>query len=170
MKEIRKVHDGRPRGRTSLYETAEELQAAVDRYFIECKGKPRFDARGIPVTTANGLQIYDYKKRATLSGLSHYLGFKNRQSFTRQKRRGEDFADVVAIARLRCEMQADSFKNTTVSEVLTRCGYDLEGSGQGVDDPDLAAIKAAALQAGFDGKEVRFYIGGRLFAIREIPQ
>lgn len=135
----------RPRGRTRLYETAEELQAAVDRYFIECKGKP------------------------TLSGLSHYLGFKNRQSFTRQKKQGWDFAGVVAIARMRCGMQANSFKDATVSEVLTRCGYDLEGSRQSAEDPDLAAIKAAALQAGFEGKEVRFYIGGRLFAIRELP-
>lgn len=119
--------DGRPRGRTSLYETAEELQAAVDQYFIECKGKPRFDARDIPVTTANGLQIYDYKKRATLSGLSHYLGFKNRQSFTRQKKRGEDFAGVVAVARLRCEMQAEEalFNKDTYSAAayLLRCSF-----------------------------------------------
>lgn len=135
--------------RPCLYETAEELQAAVDQYFIECKGKP------------------------TLSGLSHYLGFKNRQSFTRQKKQGWDFAGVVAIARMRCEMQADSIKNTTVSEVLTRCGYDremmLDGIRRYAEDPDLAAIKASALQAGFEGKEVRFYIGGRLFAIRELP-
>lgn len=45
----------------------------------------------------------------------------------------------------------------------------LYGAKQSTDDPDLAAIKAAALQAGFEGKEVRFYIGGRLFAIRELP-
>ncbi len=45
----------------------------------------------------------------------------------------------------------------------------LYGAKQSTDDPDLAAIKAAALQAGFEGKEARFYIGGRLFAIRELP-
>lgn len=45
----------------------------------------------------------------------------------------------------------------------------LDGIRRYAEDPDLAAIKAAALQAGFDGKEVRFYIGGRLFAIRELP-
>lgn len=46
----------------------------------------------------------------------------------------------------------------------------LDGIRRYAEDPDLAAIKAAALQAGFEGKEVRFYIGGRLFAIRELPQ
>ena len=46
----------------------------------------------------------------------------------------------------------------------------LYGAKLSIEDPDLAAIKAAALQAGFEGKEVRFYIGGRLFAIRELPQ
>lgn len=102
-----KEKDCRPRGRTSLYETAEELQAAVDQYFEECKGVPRFNSRGLPVLTGNGLQKFDYKRRATLSGLSHYLGFKDRQSFTRQKRRGPEFADVVAVARLRVEMQAE---------------------------------------------------------------
>ena len=45
----------------------------------------------------------------------------------------------------------------------------LDGIRRYAEDPDLAAIKAAALQAGFEGKEVRFYIGGRLFAIRELP-
>ena len=46
----------------------------------------------------------------------------------------------------------------------------LDGIRRYAEDPDLAAIKASALQAGFEGKEVRFYIGGRLFAIRELPQ
>lgn len=45
----------------------------------------------------------------------------------------------------------------------------LDGIRRYAEDPDLAAIKASALQAGFEGKEVRFYIGGRLFAIRELP-
>lgn len=45
----------------------------------------------------------------------------------------------------------------------------LDGIRRYAEDPDLAAIKDAALQAGFEGKEVRFYIGGRLFAIRELP-
>lgn len=45
----------------------------------------------------------------------------------------------------------------------------LDGIRRYAEDPDLAAIKASALQAGFEGEEVRFYIGGRLFAIRELP-
>ena len=46
----------------------------------------------------------------------------------------------------------------------------LYGAKLSIEDPDLAAIKAAALQAGFEGKEVKFHIRGRMFAIREIPQ
>lgn len=120
---IKKNKDGRP----PLYETAEELQAAVDQYFKMCEGVPRLDARGLPVITDNGLQIYDYKKRATLGGLSHYLGFKDRQTFTRQKRRGPDFTEVVLLARLRCEAQAEAalFSRETYSAAayLLRCSF-----------------------------------------------
>ena len=56
-------------------------------------------------------------------------------------------------------------------DLETRSGADIAKAGlyRYAEDPDLAAIKAAALQAGFEDKEVRFYIGGRLFAIRELP-
>ena len=34
----------------------------------------------------------------------------------------------------------------------------------------IPVTKEQILQAGYEGREVRFYIGGRLFAIRELAQ
>ena len=34
----------------------------------------------------------------------------------------------------------------------------------------IPVTKEQMLQAGYEGREVRFYIGGRLFAIRELAQ
>ena len=70
-------------GRKRKYETAEELQVAVDNYF-------------------NELEIT--KKNPTVTGLAYYLGFASRKSLHRQNDHGEDHADVVDRARLRVEM------------------------------------------------------------------
>ena len=91
------------RGRPPLYKTPEELQAAVDRYFESCKGVPAFDKDGMPITNRSGLQRYTGGKPPTLSGLALFLGYKNRQTFTRQKNRNEEFRDIVLTAHLRCE-------------------------------------------------------------------
>lgn len=89
-------------GRRPLYETPEQLQEAVDRYFESIKGKPLFDKKGQPVTDRHGVQKTDGKP-PTMTGLSRFLGFKDRQTFTRQGNRSSVFNDVVSEARLRIE-------------------------------------------------------------------
>lgn len=92
------------KGRPPLYETPEQLQTAVDKYFELCKGVPLYNKDGYPVVKRNGIQIRKGETPPTISGLSYYLGFRDRKQFTRQKSRGEGFRDVVLKARLRCEM------------------------------------------------------------------
>lgn len=95
-------------GRPAFYKTPEELQAAVDRYFDSCKGTPVFDKRGLPVMIRPGVQKMAGEIPPTLAGLSHFLGYRDRQQFTRQRRRSVEFANVVALARLRVENYAES--------------------------------------------------------------
>lgn len=96
------------KGRPPFYKTPEVLQAAVDRYFKSCEGTPVFDKNGLPVITRKGKQKIINETPPTLSGLSLFLGFKDRQQFTRQRLRGADFAQVVTIARLRVEAYTEA--------------------------------------------------------------
>lgn len=93
----------RGRGRPPFYKTSDELRAAVDRYFESCHGEPIFDKNGMPILTRTGEQKIVNAIPPTISGLSIALGFQNRAQFTRQRRRGIDFAEVVQYARLRVE-------------------------------------------------------------------
>lgn len=91
------------KGRRPLYETPEELQAAVDEYFKSCEGVPAYDKRGVPLIKRNGKQKYVGATPPTLSGLALFCGYKDRRIFTRQKERSAAFSDVVLRARLRIE-------------------------------------------------------------------
>ncbi len=90
------------RGRPALYETPEQLQAAVDQYFEGCEGELLYDKKGNPLTDRQGNQRRGGKP-PTVSGLSMALGFKDRQTFSRQRRRSLAFNDVVLEARSRIE-------------------------------------------------------------------
>ena len=91
------------KGRRPLYKSPEQLQIAVDKYFQGCEGTPIYYKNGLPVTLRNGRQYCAGEKPPTISGLSLFLGFKNRQQFTRQKARDAAFRDVVLEACLRIE-------------------------------------------------------------------
>lgn len=95
-------------GRPPFYGTPEELQAAVNRYFESCKGTPVFDENGLPVMTRAGTQKMTGETPPTITGLSRFLGFKDRHCFTRQRVRGAAFSEVVAIARLRVEAYTEA--------------------------------------------------------------
>lgn len=90
-------------GRRPLYETPEQLQAAVDEYFRKCEGVPAYDKNGRPIIKQNGQQRRVGHIPPTLTGLALFCGYKNRETFTRQKDRSAAFNDVVLVARLRIE-------------------------------------------------------------------
>lgn len=71
-----------PIGRPPVYETAEELCAAIDKYFDECLREER---------------------RPTLAGLAYDLGYVSRQSIYDQEKRGDSFSYCIKRARLRIE-------------------------------------------------------------------
>lgn len=91
------------KGRQAFYKTPEELQAAVDRYFQSIAGVPVYDKKGVPVLKRNGEQRRAGEIPPTLTGLAVFCGYKDRRTFTRQKHRSADFADVVLKARTRIE-------------------------------------------------------------------
>lgn len=93
----------RKKGRRPLYETPEQLQAAVDRYFQSIAGVPVYDKKGVPVLKRNGEQLRAGEVPPTLTGLALFCGYKDRRTFTRQKNRSAAFNDVVLVARLRIE-------------------------------------------------------------------
>lgn len=72
----------RERGRPRLYESAEEFSAKVDEYFTEVEATGR---------------------KPTLSGLCLFMGFCDKESFSRYEDYGEDFSRTVKRARLLIE-------------------------------------------------------------------
>lgn len=84
------------------YNTAEDLEAAIEAYFEKCKPTKQIDATGAVVLTPNGSAIYE-QHPPTMSGIALAIGFKNRISMYEYEKRGADFAEVISRARARIE-------------------------------------------------------------------
>lgn len=93
--------------RKPLYDTPEELQAAVDAYFRHCAGVPVFDSDGFPVKDAHGREVRKGAIPPTVTGLSLFLGFASRKGLHRQGERGPEWRFVVQRARARCELYTE---------------------------------------------------------------
>ena len=96
----------RKRGRPLKYETAAELQAAVDKYFESCRGSYRQDDTGAYALDKSGRPILDGAVPFTITGLQRALGFKSRQSLLNYGGR-KQYADIIQRARLRVECYAE---------------------------------------------------------------
>lgn len=94
------------RGRPMKYNSAEELQAAVDAYFDGCQGKYRCDENGAYVLDRHGRPILDGAVPLTMTGLQFALGFRSRQSLCDYRGR-RDFREIIDRARLRVENYAE---------------------------------------------------------------
>jgi len=85
-------------GRPPIYETAEDLQAAIDNYFKEGVTK-----RKVEVGKGENKQVIEIPV-PTITGLCYYLGFESRQSFyDYEKRNG--FSYTIKRARLFIEKE-----------------------------------------------------------------
>ena len=81
-----------PAGRPRLYETAEEMQKDIDKYFKEAKPKKKPNSD-------------DYIFNCpTITGLAYYLGFESRQSLYDYEKDSK-FSYTIKRARLRIESQ-----------------------------------------------------------------
>ncbi|ACU61340.1 DNA-packaging protein [Chitinophaga pinensis] len=106
-------------GRPPLYETPEELSAAVDAYFIYCegefhietevtvkkkKGKSDNDEDDDQDVSTHEKKVWDrWPEAPTVTGLTLFLGFAHRQSLDDQEERGAEFSDIIKRGRLRVE-------------------------------------------------------------------
>ncbi len=130
-------------GRPPMYETPEELQAAIKMYFEE----------GVKIkTVVIGKPPTNYEVQIpvpTITGLCYYLGFESRQSFYAYEKK-EGFSYTIKKARLLIEKEYEemlAIGNTTGAIfALKNFGWidkqEIEHSGQmiiQVDNSDLNA-------------------------------
>ncbi len=89
-------------GQPPLYETPEDLKERILAYFMNCYSRGKY--------------------KATISGLTSYLGFKHRQSLDDQRKRSTQFSDIIDSAKKFIESCYESEvynKNPLASWVLS---------------------------------------------------
>ena len=89
------------------YQTAEEMAAAIEKYFKDCEGHPLTDDNGNIVYAKNGDPVIVGDHPPTVTGLALWLGFKTRQSLLNYQARSKAFDDILTVAKSRCEEYAE---------------------------------------------------------------
>lgn len=93
-------------GRPPKYETAEQMQTAIDRYFEDCKGEPIIGDDGMPILDKYGQPFIINSHPPTVTGLALALGFTSRRALLDYQGRGE-FIHTVLRAKARIEAYAE---------------------------------------------------------------
>jgi hypothetical protein len=94
-------------GRPLKYNTAEELQEAIDKYFAECEGTPYVSEEGVPLLNKYGEVVMKGSKPPTVTGLALHIGFNSRQALLNYQDKDE-FNDTITRAKARVEAYAES--------------------------------------------------------------
>lgn len=89
------------------YKTAEELQKAIDAYFLACEGELLRDDDGNPVLNKWGAPVMVGQKPPTVTGLALSIGLASRQALLNYQGR-KAFNDTITRAKSRCEEYAES--------------------------------------------------------------
>ncbi len=85
------------------YKTPEEMQKAIDKYFLLCQGKPLLDPEtGEPMRDKYGEIILQGAKPPTVTGLALALGFTSRQALLNYQAK-RAFVDTITRAKSRVE-------------------------------------------------------------------
>lgn len=95
------------RGRPLKFNSKEEMQDLIDKYFSECKGEILKDNNGEAVLNKNGLPIVINSKPPTITGLALALGFQSRQALLNYQGKKE-FNDTILKAKSRVEEYAET--------------------------------------------------------------
>ena len=88
------------------YKTVEELQAAIDAYFTDCKGRPLLDENGVAVTDKYGEPVIVDSHPPTVTGMALALGFTGRKQLLDYQGR-KTFCNTITRAKARCEEYAE---------------------------------------------------------------
>ena len=84
------------------YKTVDELQAAIDQYFEDCRGKPLLDEHGDPRLDKYGNPIIADAHPPTVPGLAYALGVSSRQSLLNYQGL-KQFVDAITRSKLYIE-------------------------------------------------------------------
>lgn len=95
-----------PGGRPPKFDSAEQMQELIDKYFTECDGKPLLDENGMPIRNKYGKIIRDDRKPYTITGLALALGFATRKSLLEYEGK-EEFVNTILRAKSRVERYAE---------------------------------------------------------------
>lgn len=93
--------DRPPRG-SAFYETPEQMEAAIEEYFLTCRPTPVLDRNGNQIMDARGQPVMK-DHPPTVSGLALFLGFSCRMSIYDYEKTSPEFASVIGRARLEIE-------------------------------------------------------------------
>lgn len=88
------------------YKTVEELQAAIDKYFDDCRGRPLVDDDGEVVFDKHGDPVILGAKPPTVTGLALALGFTGRKQLLDYQGR-KAFCNTITRAKAMCEEYAE---------------------------------------------------------------
>ncbi len=88
-----------------MYETPEEMQKVIDKYFEDCNGE-YVVIDGYVATDKNGDPIKTKERPLTITGLALALGFSGRQALLNYEGKPE-FMDTIKRAKSRIEQYAE---------------------------------------------------------------
>ena len=93
-------------GRPPMYNSVEEMQEKIDKYFEQCEGVEKKDSDGNVLTDKYGDPVMFGRKPLTITGLALALGFNSRQSLLNYQDKPE-FVDTIMRAKARVEQYAE---------------------------------------------------------------
>jgi hypothetical protein len=100
------MSENRSVGKPPYYNSVEEMQRAIDKYFDECDGKIVYDKDGNPARNKDGKIIRDDRRPYTITGLALALGFNSRQALLNYQVKDE-YHDTIIRAKARVERYAE---------------------------------------------------------------
>lgn len=93
-------------GRNPKFESPEQMQELIDKYFDDCAGTELKDRDGDTIVDKYGVPVIIGQHPPTITGLALALGFSSRQSLLNYQGKGE-FFDTISRAKLKIEQYTE---------------------------------------------------------------
>lgn len=139
-------------GQPPYYNSPEQMQEIIDKFFKSCEGHPYIDDNGEPIFDKNGNPIIIGVKPPTVTGLCLALGFTSRQALINYENKGEYF-DTVSRAKLRCHEYAES--RLYDKDGANGAKFSLANNFGWIDRQEITTIDVAALLDSPDDRRAR---------------